>query len=110
MTDTPKETTMIIVSVMYEKADRFDEDYYLNSHMPLVRDRWKAELSGTRVLKGSPAPDGSAPPFIIVAELSFATMGDVQQAMTGPHAAEIFGDVANFTDAKPKQMISEVIG
>ncbi len=110
MTETPKETTMIIVSVMYEKAERFDEDYYLNSHMPLVRDRWKAELTGTRVLKGTPAPDGTPPPFIIIAELSFATMGDVQQAIGGAHAAEIFGDVPNFTDAKPKQMISEVIG
>ena len=110
MTDTHKETTMIVVSVLYESADRFDEDYYLDQHMPLVRERWKAELSGTRVLKGMPGPDGSPPPFIIVAELSFATMGDVQQAMNGPHAAEIFGDVANFTDANPKQMISEVIG
>ena len=110
MTDLTTETTMIIVRVMYEKSERFDEDYYLNSHMPLVRDRWKAELSGTRVLKGTPAPDGSAPPFVIVAELSFATMGDVQQAMNGPHAAEVFGDVPNFTDAKPRRMISEVVG
>ncbi len=37
-------------------------------------------------------------------------MAAVQQAMSGPHAQEIFADVANFTDAAPRQLISEVLG
>ncbi|WP_277923027.1 hypothetical protein [Sphingomonas sp. CARO-RG-8B-R24-01] len=41
---------MIIVSILYEKPDRFDQDYYLTQHMPMVRDRWSQELTGTRVL------------------------------------------------------------
>ena len=101
---------MIIVSILYEKPDRFDQDYYLTQHMPMVRDRWSQELTGTRVPKGVPGPDGGAPAFAIIAELSFASMAAVQQAMSGPHAQEIFADVANFTDAAPRQLISEVLG
>ncbi|MDN4634015.1 EthD family reductase [Sphingomonas sp. PvP056] len=100
---------MIIVSILYEASDHFDEDYYMTQHMPLVRDRWSGVLSETRILKGMTAPDGTPPLYVIIAELSFATMTDVDQAMNGPHAAEIFGDVANFTDAKPKQLISQTL-
>ena len=31
---------MILVTVMYPAGEAFDTDYYLKTHMPLVRDRW----------------------------------------------------------------------
>ena len=45
-----------------------------------------------------------------MAELSFASMAELQQAMGGPHAAEIMADVGKFTDAQPVLQINEVKG
>ena len=101
---------MIVVTVMYGSDARFDEAYYLQTHMPLVRSRWAGQLAETRVLRGLPAPDGSKPAYQLIAELSFASMSELQQAMGGPHAAEIMADVARFTDAQPVVQISETVG
>ena len=101
---------MIVVSVMYGSEARFDEGYYLQTHMPLVRSRWAGLLADTRVLRGLPGPDGSKPAYQLIAELSFASMAELQQAMGGPHAAEIAADVARFTDAQPAVQVNEVAG
>ncbi|GAO39259.1 hypothetical protein SCH01S_28_01200 [Sphingomonas changbaiensis NBRC 104936] len=100
---------MIVVSVMYGPDARFDEDYYLATHMPLVRERWHGLLSDARVLKGLPAPDGAKPAYQIMAELTFPSPAELQQAMGGPHAAEIMADIANFTDARPVMQVSSLI-
>lgn len=99
---------MIIVSVMYGSDARFDEAYYLQTHIPLLHSRWDGLLAGTRVLKGLPGPDGGKPAYQVIAELSFESMSELQQAMGGPHAAEIMADVAKFTDGQPVLQISEV--
>lgn len=101
---------MIVVSVMYASGESFDEAYYLATHMPLVRERWAGLLANARVLKGLPAPDGGAPVYQIIAELSFNSAAELQQAMGGPHAAEIMADVANFTKARPVMQISQTVG
>ena len=101
---------MIVVSVMYGSDAKFDEAHYLDTHMPLVRSRWAGLLAGTRVLKGVASGDGGRPAYQIMAELSFPSMAELQQAMGGPHAAEIMADIARFTDAQPVLQISEVKG
>jgi uncharacterized protein (TIGR02118 family) len=79
---------MIVVSVMYGSDVKFDEAYYLDTHMPLVRSRWAGLLADTRVLKGVASGDGGRPAYQIMAEISFPSMAELQQAMGGPHAAE----------------------
>ncbi len=100
---------MIIVSVMYGSDERFDETYYLTRHMPLVRSRWSSLLTGARVLKGVASGGGGKPAYQIIAELSFPSMTELQQAMNGPHAPEIMGDIPKFTSAEPTLLISEVV-
>ncbi|MGH7040528.1 MAG: EthD family reductase [Acetobacteraceae bacterium] len=92
---------MIVVSVMYPPSARFDLDYYMKSHIPLVQARCAGRgLAGAQVLKGAAGGDGGAPAQQVIALLSFASLPEFQTAMQ-EHGAEIMGDVANFTDAQP---------
>ena len=57
---------MIVVSVIYPAASgaRFDYDYYMATHIPLVRRLWSGMgLQEVRVLKGNGTPDGGPPPY-----------------------------------------------
>ena len=52
---------MIRVNVMYPKQDdgNFDYDYYLNTHMPLVGERWADGLRGMEVYRGLSGAGGA---------------------------------------------------
>lgn len=103
---------MILVTAMYPSrpGSKFDLDYYLQKHIPLVKQRWSSMgLEEVRLVKGLGTADGADPPYRIIALLFFRSMEDFQAA-AAKHAPEILGDVANFTDAGPTLQISEVIG
>jgi uncharacterized protein (TIGR02118 family) len=99
---------MFIVSVMYPAGHRFDGDYYAKSHLKMVHDRWDPlGLRNLQVLHGLPGPDGSAPTYQVVAQLTFDTQAAFEAAASR-HAAEIFADVPNFTEAKPMLQFNAV--
>jgi uncharacterized protein (TIGR02118 family) len=102
---------MIKVTVLYKNADnaKFDLDYFLNRHIPLLRsvigDK-AANMAVDQGLAGGPAP-GTPPPFVAMAHLYFNTMEDFQAAMsTG--AETIMNDIPNYTNCEPIIQISEV--
>ncbi|MFE1598588.1 EthD family reductase [Methylobacterium sp. ID0610] len=101
---------MILVSVMYPggaEPAAFDLDYYLKHHMPLVRERWSPlGLEKAEVVKAAATPDGSPPPFQIIALLTFRSLEDFQKA-AATHGPEIFADIPNFTQAKPVIQINQ---
>jgi uncharacterized protein (TIGR02118 family) len=102
---------MIKVSVLYPNRDdcRFDIAYYCNSHMPMVRDRLGNACMGIGVEEGvAGGAPGERPPFVAVGYLFFASVDDFQAAF-GPHAAEIMGDIPNYTDIQPVIQISDVL-
>ena len=91
---------MILVSVMYPAGPRFDMDYYLGHHMPLVRERWSPMgLHEAKVVKGTGTPDGAAAPFQVMALLTFESVDAFGKAAAA-HGEEIFGDIPKFTDAQ----------
>ena len=104
---------MIRVSVMYSMGEgkKFDTTYYLQRHMPLVRERFggvglvRAEVD-KGVAGGAP---GAPAPFIYVAHLYFNSIADFQKAIE-VHGKEVMGDVPNYTNIQPQIQISEVIG
>ena len=103
---------MILVTAMYpnKPGSRFDRDYYLRTHIPLVKERWSSMgLDSVRLVQGVGTADGGEAPFRVLALLSFRSMQDFQNA-AGAHAPEIMGDIANFTDAPPTIQISEDFG
>jgi uncharacterized protein (TIGR02118 family) len=101
---------MIKVSVLYPsgKGNSFDMDYYLATHIPLVRRLCGAALKRVEVEEGiGGLVPGAAPAYLATGHLFFESVQAFQAAF-GPHAAEITGDVPNYTNAQPTIQISEV--
>jgi uncharacterized protein (TIGR02118 family) len=104
---------MATISVIYPRSEggRFDFDYYERTHLPLVAARWGgAGLTGAQALRGVAAPGGGEAELFAIALVSFGSMEQLQAAVDGEHAAEIMGDIANFTDVAPLVQVNESIG
>ena len=100
---------MIRVSALYPPSDKFDQDYYINNHMKMVKERIGDALLKFEVDKGlSGGAPGSPPPYAAVGHLYFNSVPEFAQAF-GQHAGEIMADVPNFTDAQGQIQISEIV-
>lgn len=99
---------MVIFSVLYpaKAGAKFDEAYYHATHIPLVKDAFGDALTDVQVLKGLSAPGGGEAPFILIVNLTFASPEAMASALGGPRAAEVMGDVVNFTDIVPVAQVS----
>jgi uncharacterized protein (TIGR02118 family) len=82
-------------------GNRFDLDYYLKTHMPLVGSLWTSMgLKEAGVLHGTGSPGGGPAAFQVIALLDFDSL-DQFKAAADAHGAAIFGDIPNFTDVQP---------
>jgi uncharacterized protein (TIGR02118 family) len=105
-----KEIRMIKVSVLYPNSEgsRFDLDYYLNTHMPMVQSEVGSALKGMGVDAGLAGGTPGVPaPYAAIGHLIFDSLEDFQ-ASFGPKAHTIFADVPNYTDITPVTQISEI--
>ena len=101
---------MIKVSVLYPHQDgaRFDMSYYLNNHVPMVRQKLGAACKGAAVEQGlAGGTPGSQPAYAAMCHLSFDSVESFQAAF-GPHAATIMADAPNYTTVQPVIQISDV--
>jgi uncharacterized protein (TIGR02118 family) len=101
---------MIKVSVLYPHKDgaSFDMDYYLSSHIPMVRQKFGAACKGVAVEQGlAGGAPGTKPAYTALAHLLFDSVESFQAAF-GPHAATIMADIPNYTSIQPVIQISEV--
>ncbi|MBI4936969.1 MAG: EthD family reductase [Nitrosomonadales bacterium] len=101
---------MIKISILYPNNGRFDMGYYLNTHMPLSIKRISAGqgYQGVSVERGlGGASPGSAPAYVAMCHYLFDTADDFMAAFL-PHAAELQGDMPNYTDIATIIQISEV--
>ena len=104
---------MIKVTVMYpnDPAKKFDLDYYLNAHSPMVQRLLEPRgLVRSEIEKGLSGTDPNSPPvYTVVNHLYFNTTEEVHAAFT-THGTEIMGDIKNYTDIEPLIQISETLG
>jgi uncharacterized protein (TIGR02118 family) len=101
---------MIKVTVLYPNAPgaRFDMNYYVSRHLPMVRERCAPECLSIAAESGiAGAEPGSQAPYIAVGHLTFDSVAAFQNAFA-PHAAEILGDIPNYTNTKPVIQIAEI--
>jgi uncharacterized protein (TIGR02118 family) len=101
---------MIRASVLYphEEGGKFDMNYYLTTHMPLVRQRLGAALKGVSVEQGVAGGTPNSPPaFVTLCDLQFGGIDEMQTAMA-PHNAELMADIPHFTNIERSLQISEV--
>ena len=101
---------MIKVSILYPNSpgSHFDMAYYVDRHMPMVRQKLGADLKGLAVdqcLAGGTA--GAPPSYLAVGHLMFDSV-DAFQRSFGPSAAAITGDIPNYTNTQPTVLISEI--
>lgn len=101
---------MIKISILYPNTGRFDMDYYLDKHMPrsielLSQGKGYCGVSVERGLGG--AAPGSAPVYVAMCHYLFDTADDFMAAFL-PHAAELQGDMPNYTDIETIIQVSEV--
>lgn len=101
---------MIKVSVLYPNSadSKFDMNYYLTKHMPMVKQKLGSACKGMAVEQGIAGGAPGAPAtFIAMGHLTFDSVEAFQNAFA-PHAAAIMGDIPNYTNTQPTVQISEV--
>lgn len=101
---------MIKVGVLYPNSEgsRFNMEYYLSSHIPMVRQKLGAALKGVAVEQGlAGETPGSPAPYLTMAHLLFESV-EAFQSSFGPHMQAIMDDIPNYTNTQPLVQISEV--
>lgn len=97
----------VVVLYPNQPSSRFDLDYYVTSHLPLVR-KLLAPM-GMRSLTYTaipPADQASPPKYRLIAELRFDDLAATQRALAA-HGAETQADIPNFTDVAPTILIGD---
>jgi uncharacterized protein (TIGR02118 family) len=101
---------MITVNVLYRQTEsiKFNMNYYLGTHIPLIKKLLGAALKGALVQQGiGGGPPGSLPEFAVMTVLSFDSMESFQAAFL-PHAQAVMADLVNFTNEQPSLQFSDV--
>jgi uncharacterized protein (TIGR02118 family) len=88
-----------------EDPAAFDE-HYAGTHIPLVEKIPNLRRFESGKVLG--APDGSAPPFYYLAELSFDDAEQLQAAMGSPEGQAAGADVETFASGGATLMIAQV--
>jgi uncharacterized protein (TIGR02118 family) len=101
---------LIRVSIFYpyQPGQRFDADYYLNTHMPLACRLLAPAIKAVSVDIGLSGRTPDAPPqFAAVCQFTCDSV-DAFAAAIAPHATELQNDVLNYTDIQPVVQFSEI--
>jgi uncharacterized protein (TIGR02118 family) len=102
---------MVKVSVMYpyRPGARFDHEYYREKHLPLIKRRMGAALKCYTIDKGLSGPTAQSPPTYIGMCHLLCDSLETYHSAHDPHAAELTGDIRNFTEVTPVVQISDVV-
>jgi uncharacterized protein (TIGR02118 family) len=101
---------MIKVTFLYpgKPGSRFNADYYIDVHMPLVIDRLGSALKAASAEIGiSGAMPGTPPPNAAIASFTFDSVKAFTAAVM-PHYMELQSGIPNYTDIEPIVQISDL--
>jgi len=99
---------MVKVVVLYGQPTDPEafEDYYANTHRPLVEKMPNVARTEASRIVGT--PDGGDPPYHRVFEFWFDSQEDLQAAMGSPEGQETAADVPNFATGGATILIAQV--
>ncbi len=101
----------ITVSVIYPNSEdaKFDMDYYVNSHIKMVKESWfDLGMKSIAIHKGVSAPKpGTPPPYLAIGIMEFDSVEDFYAAGKS-NGKEMAADLANFTNIEPVVQINEL--
>jgi uncharacterized protein (TIGR02118 family) len=100
----------MMVSYPNKPGARFDVDYYLNNHCPMVMNRlgpygmksWSVDQGMAGFAPGSPAE------YLIQAHINFEILEGLQAGMAA-EAPGILADIPNYTDLQPQIQINQIL-
>jgi uncharacterized protein (TIGR02118 family) len=101
---------MTILRVSYKYGIRFDQDYYLSTHLPIAKGVFGPHgLKNVEVMRITATPDGSKPPYQLIFSAYFESAAGLQNAMQSPQMSQVLADVPNYYDGIPDVLIGEVV-
>ena len=101
---------MVKISIFYpnEEGKKFDMDYYVNNHIPMVMDLFGEAVKGGSVDQGLGGADPSSEPiYVAMSHILFDSVEEYQKAF-GAHMEAILADIPNYTNIQPTIQISRV--
>lgn len=101
---------MIKVSILYPNrpGSHFDTAYYVHVHMPLAMKLLGSALKGVSVEIGvSGAMPDQPPPYAAMVGFTCESAEAFAEAFL-PCAAQLQGDIPNYTDIEPVIQVSEI--
>ena len=98
--------TTLYVTYPGDAGTRFDRDYYVQHHLPLVMACW-----GPLGLESCAAfwPADAYAGTIAIAECRFRDEASMRTALAPPETLRVMADVPRFTEAKPAQSIAHTV-
>lgn len=102
--------SMVKVSILYpsKPGARFDVDYYLNTHMPLVLGLLGSAVKAVSVEIGIlGGTSGQLPPFTAICGFTCETIQAFTDAFLA-NADVLQSDIPNFTDIAPVIQVSDL--
>ncbi|KAF2964863.1 hypothetical protein GQX73_g8692 [Xylaria multiplex] len=96
-----------VISVVYPTGSKFDKEYYLTKHMPLVQKLWgPAGLKSWRVVQYT----NPGAPYAIQAWLEWESAEHAGAGTKSTDGATIFADVPNFSEVAAQVLTGEQVG
>lgn len=95
---------MTTVFVVYRGSldARFDREYYVSKHLPIVREAW--EPYGLEAVSALfPVGEGDT---VAIAVCDFRDEGAVKDSFASPESGPVMADIARFTDLTPIQLLT----
>jgi len=92
----------VIVYVTYQGTpqDRFDRDYYIAAHLPLVMKAWSPHgLLGVTAFFPALAHEGT----VAICECVFRDAHAVEAAFASPEASAVMADIPRYTALAPRR-------
>ena len=101
---------MVKVSVFYPNSAgcKFDMNYYLTKHMPMVQQKLGAACKSIAVEQGIAGGAPGAPATYVAMGHLYFDSADAFQAAFAPNAQAILADIPNYTNTQPTIQISDV--
>ena len=102
---------MVRVTAFYAHSEdaQFDWNYYVNKHLPLVRELLGSKLLGMEVDRGLHGVAAGLPPmYIAMARLDFESQDVLQQLMLNV-VPKIVADIPNYTSVALQVQVSELV-
>jgi len=102
---------MVKVSVLYPNVEggKFDMEFFIHRHLPLVDRVWGAALVKREIDAGLAGPGpGTRPTYVAMAHLYFESIETFQAAL-GPQHKQLEKEAPEFTDIKPIIQVSDVV-